>query len=305
MSAGHTGVQARRLDHRPPLADGHLLGFLGSRAIAGCEVVEGRRYTRSMRMPTGAPAVVELEPDPSEPFVTMWVRGHVAPGSVERAVRRLLDLDADPVAIDARLGADPVLGAHVRSVPGMRLPGALDGFEIAVRAIVGQQVSVAGARTTLGRIVERFGERLADPLGPVERVFPTPARLFDAPRDGLGMPRARADAIVQVARAIESGELDLSGEADPGATREGLRSIRGVGAWTEEYVAMRALGDRDAFPVGDLGVRRGFRRLGLPDDARSMREHAERWRPWRAYAVIHLWSDTPLPDGLPVGGGRI
>jgi AraC family transcriptional regulator of adaptative response / DNA-3-methyladenine glycosylase II len=104
------------------------------------------------------------------------------------------------------------------------------------------------------------------------------------------MPRARADAIVEVARSVESGELDLSGEADPVATRERLRAIRGIGAWTEEYIAMRALGDRDAFPVTDLGVRRGFRRLGLPDDARSMLEHAERWRPWRAYAVIHLWN---------------
>jgi len=289
VSADHSDVRAWRLDHRIPLADGHLLGFLGSRAIAGCEAVEGRRYARSIRMPTGAPAVVEVEPDPSEPFVTMWIRGDGAPGAVERAVRRLLDLDADPGAIDATLGEDPALRSVVLSAPGMRLPGAVDGFEIAVRAIVGQQVSVAGARTTLGRIAQRFGEPLPEPLGTVVRVFPTPARLADAPRDGLGMPRARADAIVEVARAVESGELDLSGEADLTATRERLRAIRGVGAWTEEYVAMRALGDRDAFPVTDLGVRRGFRRLGLPDDERSMLEHAERWRPWRAYGVIHLW----------------
>ncbi|HJR97253.1 MAG TPA: DNA-3-methyladenine glycosylase [Actinomycetota bacterium] len=290
MIADHSDVPAWRLDHRTPLADGHLLGFLGSRAIAGCEAVEGRRYARSIRMPTGAPAVVEVEPEPSEPFVTMWIRGDGAPGAVERAVRRLLDLDADPGAIDATLGADPALRSVVLSAPGMRLPGAVDGFEIAVRAIVGQQVSVAGARTTLGRIAQRFGEPLSEPVGTVVRVFPTPARLADAPRDGLGMPRTRGDAIVEVARAVESGELDLSGEADLSATRERLRAIRGVGGWTEEYVAMRALGDRDAFPVTDLGVRRGFRRLGLPDDTRSMLEHAERWRPWRAYAVIHLWT---------------
>lgn len=290
MSADHSDVRAWRLDHRIPLADGHLLGFLGSRAITGCEAVEGRRYARSIRMPTGAPAVVEVEPDPSEPFVTMWIRGDGAPGAVERAVRRLLDLDADPEAIDATLGADPALRSVVLSTPGMRLPGAVDGFEIAVRAIVGQQVSVAGARTTLGRIAERLGEPLPEPLGTVVRVFPTPARLADAPRDGLGMPRARAGAMVEMARAVEGGELDLSGETDLTSTRERLRAIRGVGAWTEEYVAMRALGDRDAFPVTDLGVRRGFRRLGLPDDPRSMLEHAERWRPWRAYAVIHLWA---------------
>ena len=276
MSADHSDVRAWRLDHRIPLADGHLLGFLGSRAIKGCEAVEGRRYARSIRMPTGAPAVVEVEPDPSEPFVTMWIRGDGAPGAVERAVRRLLDLDADPEAIDATLGADPALRSVVLSTPGMRLPGAVDGFEIAVRAIVGQQVSVAGARTTLGRIAERVGEPLPEPLSTVVRVFPTPARL--------------AGAMVEMARAVEGGELDLSGETDLTSTRERLRAIRGVGAWTEEYVAMRALGDRDAFPVTDLGVRRGFRRLGLPDDPRSMLEHAERWRPWRAYAVIHLWA---------------
>ncbi|HEY7761386.1 MAG TPA: DNA 3-methyladenine glycosylase 2, partial [Actinomycetota bacterium] len=170
MSADRRSVRVR-LDHGSPLADGHLLGFLGSRAIQGCEVVEGRRYTRSMRLSTGSPAVVQLEPDPSEPFVTMWMRGSGDPGSVERAVRRLLDLDADPGAIDATLRADPLLRPLVRSAPGLRLPGAVDGFEIVVRAVVGQQVSVAGARTTLGRIAERFGEPLPEPLGTVVRTF--------------------------------------------------------------------------------------------------------------------------------------
>ncbi len=279
-----------RLPFRTPVDGGRLIGFLGSRAIAGCEAVEGRTYVRAIRTPTGSLALVEVQLDPSEAFATVRVRGDGTTASVERDVRRLLDLDADPVAIDATLGADPVLRPLVRSAPGTRVPGAVDGFEIAVRAIVGQQVSVAGARTTLGRIAERFGEPVPEPLGSVVRAFPTPARLAEAPRDGLGMPGARADAIVEVARAVERGELDLSGSADLRATREQLLAIRGVGAWTVEYVAMRALGDRDAFPVTDLGVRRGFRRLGLPDDARSMLEHAERWRPWRAYAVIHLWS---------------
>jgi AraC family transcriptional regulator of adaptative response / DNA-3-methyladenine glycosylase II len=259
---------------------------------------------RSIRTPTGSPAVLEIELDPSEPVVTVRVRGDGAAGSVERDVRRLLDLDADPGAVDATLAADAVLRPLVRSAPGTRVPGAVDGFEIAVRAIVGQQVSVAGARTTLGRIAERFGEPVPEPLGSVSRIFPTPARLAEAPRDGMGMPGARADAIVAVARAVERGELDLSGEADLSATRERLRAIRGVGAWTEEYVAMRALGDRDAFPVTDLGVRRGFRRLGLADDARSMLEHAERWRPWRASAVIHLWSHSAGPNPPPARASR-
>jgi AraC family transcriptional regulator, regulatory protein of adaptative response / DNA-3-methyladenine glycosylase II len=298
LSTSEGRVDERRLRYRSPLDAEHLLGFLGSRAIPSVEAVHDGRYTRTMRAPAGAPIVLELELDRIEASFVLRATGSGAFGSVVRSVRRLLDLDADPVAIDSRLGADPVLRELVRSTPGTRLPGAVDGFEIVVRAIVGQQVSVAGARTTLGRITERFGEALAEAVGSVARVFPTPARLADAPPDGLGMPRARADAIVTVARAVESGELDLSGDADPAATRERLRSIRGVGEWTEEYVAMRALGDRDAFPVGDLGVRRGFRRLGLPDDPRSMRQRAERWRPWRAYAVIHLWnSGAPPRDG--------
>lgn len=282
----------RQLPFRPPIAADRLLAFLSSRAIPGVEHVEGDRYVRSMRTSEGLPVVVELSLEGGASVVTMRVHGadHQSRAQLEARVRELLDLDADPAAIDGALFVDPVLAPLVRAAPGLRVPGAVDGFEVAMRAIVGQQVSVAGARTTLGRIAERLGEPLPEPLGTVVRVFPTPARLADAPRDGLGMPRARAGAMVEMARAVEGGELDLSGETDLTSTRERLRAIRGVGAWTEEYVAMRALGDRDAFPVTDLGVRRGFRRLGLPDDPRSMLEHAERWRPWRAYAVIHLWA---------------
>jgi len=154
---------------------------------------------------------------------------------------------------------------------------------------VGQQVSVAGARTTLGRIAERYGEPLPAPAGALTRLFPAADVLADAPRDGLSMPGARADAIRALSAAVVAGELELSGAAELGATRAALRAIPGVGAWTVEYVAMRALRDPDAFPQSDLGVRRAFAALGLRDDARSIGRHADRWRPWRAYAVMHLW----------------
>jgi AraC family transcriptional regulator of adaptative response / DNA-3-methyladenine glycosylase II len=282
-----------RLAFRPPLAAGRLLSFLGARAIPGVEHVEDGRYARAMRTSAGSPLVIELEPAPSEPVVALRVTGvgDDVPllASVVQASRRLFDLDADPDAIDEALASDPVLCPAVRSVPGTRLPGTTDGFELAVRAVVGQQVSVAGARTTLGRIAERFGEPLPAPTGPIVRLFPTAERLARAPRDAFGMPGARAQAIVALAGAVADGELDLSGTAEPEPTMERLRAIPGVGEWTAAYVAMRALRDPDAFPVGDLGVRHGFETLGLAHDAGSICAHAERWRPWRAYAAMHLW----------------
>ncbi|MGZ8583263.1 MAG: DNA-3-methyladenine glycosylase family protein [Actinomycetota bacterium] len=282
-----------RLAFQPPLASDRLLGFLAARAIPGVEHVAGGRYARAMRSASGSPIVLELEPDRAEPFVALQVRSvglDVALlARVVQEARRMFDLDADPEAIDATLSADPAMRRLVRAAPGTRLPGTNDGFELAVRAVAGQQVSVAGARTTLSRIVERFGEPLPTPTGTIVRLFPTPERLAEAPRDGFGMPGARADAIRAVARGVASGELDLSGSAEVEPTLASLTAIPGVGAWTASYVAMRALRDPDAFPVGDLGVRHGFTSLGLADDVRTIRERAERWRPWRAYAAVHLW----------------
>ncbi len=282
-----------RLPFRSPLAAGRLLSFLAARAIPGVEHVGEGRYARAMRTPVGSPMVIELEPDPTEPVVSLRVSGggDDVPllESVVQASRRLFDLDADPEAIDDALAEDPVLCSAVRSAPGTRLPGTTDGFELAVRAIVGQQVSVAGARTTLGRIAERAGQPLWTPEGPIVRLFPTAERLAEAPREVFGMPGARAAAIVALARAVADGELDLSGTADREPTIERLRAIAGIGEWTAAYVAMRALRDPDAFPAGDLGVRHGFESLGLAHDPGAIRAYAERWRPWRAYAAMHLW----------------
>jgi AraC family transcriptional regulator of adaptative response / DNA-3-methyladenine glycosylase II len=275
------------------MAADRLLAFLAARAIPGVEQATGDRYVRAMRTPKGPPVVIELEPRQAEPVVSLRVTGiggdAPLPASLVQAARHLFDLDADPEAIDAALSADPAIRRLVRAAPGTRLPGTTDGFELAVRAIVGQQVSVAGARTTLGRLAERFGEPLPSPSKAVVRLFPTPDRLARAPRDGFGMPRARVDAIVTLAAAVAAGDLDLSGNAEVEPTLRALRSIRGVGEWTVAYVAMRALREPDAFPAGDLGVRRGVEALGLPHDVQSVRRRAERWRPWRAYAAMHLW----------------
>ena len=282
-----------RLAFRPPLAADRLLAFLAARAIPGVESVAGGRYSRAVRSPAGRPVVLEAEPDPFEPVVALRVIGvgDDVPqlAAVVQSVRRLFDLDADPEAIDARLCADPALRRLVRSAPGTRLPGTIDGFELAVRAIVGQQVSVAGARTTLGRIAERFGAPLPSPAGPIVRLFPTAERLADASQRWVRHAR-RAGRRDRGRRPLCGGRIARSlGQRGAEPTLRALASIRGVGEWTTSYVAMRALRDPDAFPAGDLGVRHGSAALGLADDVASIRDRAERWRPWRAYAAIHLW----------------
>ncbi|MGZ5354663.1 MAG: DNA-3-methyladenine glycosylase family protein, partial [Actinomycetota bacterium] len=210
------------------------------------------------------------------------------------ALRRLLDLDADPETIDGTLSADPALRPLVRRTPGVRVPGAVDGLELAVRAVLGQQVTVRAARTLAGRLVERLGAPLDRPVGAVTHAFPSADRLAEAPEAGLGMPDGRARTIHRLAELVALGGLDLSGAADRDETLRRLADVPGVGPWTCAYVAMRALGDPDAFPAGDLGLRRGLERLGFEATPAAILARGERWRPWRAYAVMRLWlADHP------------
>jgi len=232
------------------------LGFFGARAVAGIEEVADGEYRRTLR-------------DGS-----MLCASDDSP-----LARRLRDDDADLIAVNEVLSADPVLAPLVAQAPWRRVPGHVDGFEIAVRAILGQQVSVAAARTNAGRLVARYGRQLASPSGSLTHTWPSPAALRDAEIPG---PRTRGAAI----RALAAADIDLSYGADPAV----LLDIPGIGPWTASYVAMRALGDRDAFMPTDLGVRRGLEKLGLPGDPRSAERHAERWRPFRSYAVAHLWA---------------
>jgi AraC family transcriptional regulator of adaptative response / DNA-3-methyladenine glycosylase II len=206
-------------------------------------------------------------------------------------VRRWFDLDADVDAIDWHLSRDPLLAPLVAALPGLRVPGAWDPFELAVRAIVGQQISVAGARTIAGRLVERAGDRLPTPHGEVIALFPHPEQLASADLDAIGMPGARVRSIVALAAAVADDPSLLTPTADLDADVARLRSLPGVGEWTAQYIALRGLRHADAFPASDLGI---LRALAGPDGRRptpaEALARAEPWRPYRAYAAQHLWS---------------
>jgi AraC family transcriptional regulator of adaptative response / DNA-3-methyladenine glycosylase II len=281
----------RRLSYTPPLAADALFRFLGDRTIPGVESCDGTTFRRAVRTPDAGATVIELAAQPDREAVRLRVLGDegVDPSVVSTA-RRLLDLDADPSIVDTALSSDPSLRPLVRATPGLRLPGTADGFELVVRAILGQQISVRAARTFAGRIAEACGTPLERTVGHVTRLFPTAERLAASSLDGLGLTTAREATLRRVAELVASGELDLSGAADLEGTRERLLAVRGIGPWTVAYVSMRALGDRDAFPAEDLGVRLGFESLGLSSTPAAIRDHAERWRPWRAYAVMYLWN---------------
>ena len=266
-----------------------LLSFLRDRAIAGVEEVRGPTYRRSIST-RGGPVTFALSLGAEDAHVWLDVPAAPASPAVVDSARRLLDLDADPRAVARTLERDPILRPLARSHRGIRVPGAADGFELVVRAIIGQQVSVAGARTMLGRIAAGFGAPLDDADGDVMTLFPWAERLADAPLEGLGITARRVDAIRRVAALVAAGDLDLSPHGDPDAAVATLFEVSGIGPWTCEYVRMRAFGDRDAFPPGDLGVRRGFERLGLDTTPRAILDRAEAWRPWRAYAAMLLWA---------------
>jgi AraC family transcriptional regulator of adaptative response / DNA-3-methyladenine glycosylase II len=211
-------------------------------------------------------------------------------GPAVARVRRLLDLDADPIAVDDVLGRDAVLGRLVRATPGRRAPGAVDGSEIALRAVIGQQVSVAAARAIAGRLVAELGSRLPAPSGGLTHLFPEPDRIAGAPDSGLPMPALRRRTVRTLAASLAEGSLVLDVGADREQALERLREIPGIGPWTAGYVALRALGDPDVLLAGDLGVRRAARALGLPGEPAALRERAQAWRPWRSYATHHLWA---------------
>jgi AraC family transcriptional regulator of adaptative response / DNA-3-methyladenine glycosylase II len=288
------------LRYRPPLAMEPLMRFLSDRAIPGVESFDGTTFRRAVRTSDGRPAVIGLTPrlDGDGVLLRVVAEGIEEPSPLVRLARRLFDLDTDPTEIDATLSADPALGPLVRATPGIRLPGSTDGFELAVRAILGQQVSVRAARTFAGRIAEASGTPLERPVEGVTRLFPTAEQLAEGSLGSLGLTKARENTLKRLAELVATGDVDLSGATDREATAERLLAVPGIGPWTVAYVSMRALRNPDAFPVGDLGVRLGFEALGLPSAPGAMQEHAERWRPWRAYAVMHLWNGERGRDGV-------
>jgi len=273
-----TGTLTLRLALRTPYADAPLMQWLAARAVPAVEEVADGGYRRVIQG-----AVVEVTPRADEGHVVARIDiddvGRVA-GLVSR-LRRLFDLDADPASVDAVLGADPMLAASVVQRPGLRVPGAVDGFELVVRAVLGQQVSVAAARTFAGRLTQRCGTTLETPRGSLRHSFPSAEQVAAADLSGLGLTSARVATLRAVAQAVCDG-LTLEPTADRDSTRAALLALPGIGPWTADYVAMRALGDPDAFPADDLVLRKV---LGT-----STRATAEAWRPWRAYAAMHVWA---------------
>ncbi|WP_236606537.1 AlkA N-terminal domain-containing protein [Sandaracinus amylolyticus] len=280
------GVVTLHLGVRVPFAWSEALAFLASRALPGLEWVEGDAWHRAVRIEDRA-GVIRASSEPARAMVRVEIPTALAPHAMTIAsrVRAVLDLDAAPARIDETLAADPSLRRAVARRPGLRVPGAWDGFELAVRAILGQQVSVAAARTLAARIVVALGPAPIDGA----LAFPDPSSIVRGGPDrlsALGVLPARARSIVALARAVDEGGLRLDRGADPEATMAALQTIEGVGPWTASYVAMRALRWPDALPASDLVLKK---RLGVKTEG-AVRAHAERWRPWRAYGVMHVWA---------------
>ncbi|MBI2170133.1 MAG: helix-turn-helix domain-containing protein [Actinobacteria bacterium] len=282
-----------RVPFRGPLDWPAMLAFFAARAIPGVESVDPDAgiYRRTVRI-EGFPGVLEVRSGDSGDHLVL--RAHLPRWEglihvVER-VRRVFDLDADLDAVHRSLRKDRALAARLRTHPGLRLPGAWDPFELAVRAVLGQQVTVKGATTLAGRVVERFGVPVPglEALG-LTHLFPEPAALADATLERVGLPRARAATVREMARRALDGSLVFDGSRGLAETVAALGAIPGIGPWTAHYVAMRACGEPDAFPAADLGIRRALGN-GRPLTARQAEQRAEPWRPWRAYAAVHLWA---------------
>jgi AraC family transcriptional regulator of adaptative response / DNA-3-methyladenine glycosylase II len=290
--AEDSGALSLRLPYRAPLDGEGLVAFLGLRAVSGVEEVHDGAYRRSLSLPQGT-GVVELRPADGHVHARYWLSDLRDLGAAMQRSRALLDLDSDPLSVAEVLGAEPPLADLVRAQPGRRVPGAVDGHELAIRAVLGQQVSLRGAATLAGRLAAAHGEPLARPLGGVTHVFPSVAALADVDPAKLAMPLARRRALLAMVGALADGELVIDAGAERAQARRQLLALPGIGPWTAEYVAMRALRDPDAFMPGDLGVRHALERLGHAFDPSAATVLAERWRPYRAYAVQHLWASLP------------
>ncbi len=288
------GAVVLTLPHTAPYHWPALVSFLGARAIPGVEEVADGAYRRTIAL-GAATGTVEVRPAPRVAALRATLRlsrvTALAP-AVDR-LRQLFDLDADGAAIDAQLALDPLLAPRVAARPGLRVPGAWEPFELAVRAILGQQVSVAAARTLAGRLAERAGAPLPGGAPPLARIFPTPAALAGADLDGLGLTGARVAALRGLARAVLEDPALLAPGRDLEETVARLAALPGIGRWTAQYVAMRALREPDAFPEGDLGLLRAAGAGSGRGAAAALLRRAEAWRPWRAYAALHLWMGPP------------
>jgi AraC family transcriptional regulator of adaptative response / DNA-3-methyladenine glycosylase II len=292
-----TGSLCLRLPFRPPIDLGRMFGFLAARAVPGVEAGTLTEYSRTISLPNG-PGVARLRAVPGESWVEcslVLADLRDVTAAVQRC-RRLLDLDADPLAISGYLASDPLVGPLAGKCQGRRSPGTVDGDEIALRAVLGQQVSVAAARRLGGLLAAEWGTPLPRPDGVgatdgmLTRAFPDAATVAGLDPESLPMPRSRARALVGLAAALASGSIALHPGADRDEAAAKLLALPGIGPWTVGYIRMRALSDPDAFPPGDAGVLRALRHLGHDPASGPDAATAEPWRPWRSYAVHHLWA---------------
>jgi len=289
-----------RLPFRVPFTPDSLFGHLVATATPGCEEYRDGAYRRTLRLP-GGNGIVSLAPTPDHIVCKLVLDDfRDLPTAIARC-RGLLDLDADPEAVAGSLADDPVLGPLAAKIPGRRIPRTVDAAELAIRVVLGQQVSAAAARAHTTHLVERFGTPIADPGGGLTHLFPSADELAALDPDGLGLPTARRRCVASLVGALADGGLELDPGTDWDRARHQLAAVAGVGPWTREMIAMRGFGDPDAFPATDLGVRNAAGLLGLPTAAAGLADRAGAWRPWRAYAVQYLWAalDHPINDWPP------
>jgi AraC family transcriptional regulator of adaptative response / DNA-3-methyladenine glycosylase II len=284
-----SGTLTLRLPFRTPLCPDNLFGHLVATGVPGVEEWRDGAYRRTLRLPHGH-GIVSLRPTPAHIACRLALTDLRDLSIAISRCRWMLDLDADPVAVDDLLRRDPALTAYIDKHPGRRVPRTVDGAEFAVRAVLGQQVSTAAARTHAGRLVTALGEPVTDPDGGLTHLFPGPAAVAAVDPDTLGFPQARRTTLTTLAATLAAGDIDLGPGSDWAQARARLAELPGLGPWTIETVAMRALGDPDAFTPTDLGVRVAARQLGLPATPAALTRHSAAWRPWRAYAVQYLWA---------------
>jgi AraC family transcriptional regulator of adaptative response / DNA-3-methyladenine glycosylase II len=287
--AGAASALSLRLPVRTPFAYEGVFGHLAASAVPGVEEVRDGAFRRTLRLPSGS-GIVSLTPYPDHVQCTLVLDDFRDLATAIARCRRLLDLDADPEAVVDALGADSDLSALVAKAPGQRIPRTVDEPELALRVVLGQQVSVKAARTHAARIVYAYGQPVADTGGGLTHVFPAIEHLAAIDPVHLAFPKSRQRSLIALIGALANGDVLLDAGCDWNRAREQLLALPGVGPWTAEIIAMRGLGDPDAFPATDLGVLVTAKQVGLPDNSRALIEHSARWRPWRSYAAQHLWT---------------
>jgi AraC family transcriptional regulator of adaptative response / DNA-3-methyladenine glycosylase II len=283
-----------RLAVRTPFAYEGVFGHLAASTVPGCEELRDGTYRRTLRLPFGN-GIAELAPASDHVRCVLMLDDFRDLTSAISRCRRLLDLDADPDAVIDAFSSDEVLAPVVAKAPGQRIPRTVDETELAIRTVLGQQVSVKAARTHAGRLVMAYGEPVFDAKGKLTHTFPSIERLGDIDRAHLAVPATRRRTVTALIAALVDGRVVLNAGCDWNAARSQLLALPGIGPWTAEVIAMRGLGDPDAFPASDLGLRLAAEQLGLPTEYRELMVQSHRWRPWRSYATQHLWTTLEHP----------